>query len=279
MFPVNKRKLSFDSRWLGFLAVCLRPIVKILVKNRVEFKSFINLARDLYVEEAESHIDQTSNNNRGKISSIAFQTGLDRREVSKSLKRKKGSRHLTEQNKFRESDIMDHWCSDPMFCDSKSNPLPLKRSGEGLSFETLVQKFGKNISHGPILNALIEANCVSIENGRVILKSKVYVPISTVDKHVIQIAGTAISQLANSIEHNLSTSQQQDKNFQRSIFATEISKQHIQDFKNGISELLKQQVCQLVIQKTEALERKYNTDDTEQQAKQMGVGLYFFNDN
>ncbi|MGJ8664326.1 MAG: hypothetical protein ACSHWU_11785, partial [Marinicella sp.] len=69
--------LSFDVYWLGFIQTCLRPLIRILVKQKVEFNSFQNLAKEMFIEEAEKYIDKTTENCRGKISSIAFQTGLD----------------------------------------------------------------------------------------------------------------------------------------------------------------------------------------------------------
>ena len=138
--------LSFDVYWLNFIRTCLRPLVRILVKQKVEFNSFHNLVKELFVDEAEKYITSTSGNSRGKISSIAYQTGLDRREVSKIVNQDYNQNEIIEQNRSREGSILDHWVSHPPFCDENNTPLPLKRSGPGMSFEKLAQRFG-NIHH------------------------------------------------------------------------------------------------------------------------------------
>ncbi len=54
----TQQNLSFNSYWLEFVKTCLRPLVRILVKHKVEFKSVNNLLRELYVEEGESYIKE-----------------------------------------------------------------------------------------------------------------------------------------------------------------------------------------------------------------------------
>lgn len=266
--------LSFSPHWLNFIVICLRPIIRILVKNKVEFKTFFNLTRELYVEEAERHINETSTNKRGKISSIAYQTGLDRREVSSIIKNKPSKEVVTEQNRSREGFILDSWHNDPMFCDEQGQPLPLKRSGPGLSFETLVQRFGKNISHGPILNELIEAGCVEVTQDKVRFITPKYTPSSTSDGQKISIASLSMNRLGNTLAHNLSDSD--DLIFQRNLYSVRIKKTDVQLFKEEVAEMINEVLSDVITPRFDAIEEKYQTNIKTKQSLPVGLGLFYF---
>lgn len=270
----NKQALSFSPHWLKFITVSLRPIIRLLVKNKVEFKTFLNLTRELFIEEAEDYINKTSKDKRGKISSIAYQTGLDRREVSHILKSNKSEEEITEKNRFREGCIMDHWKNDPMFLDNNGKPVPLKRSGSGLSFETLVQRFGKNISHGPILNELLNASCVEIVDEKVHFITNRYTPTSTSDFQRISIASTSMNRLATTLAFNLS--QNDNLLFQRNLYSVRVNKHKVEEFKFEVSEMLNDVLTNHITPKFDAIEHKYETNIKAQQSEPVGLGLFYF---
>ncbi|WP_154223861.1 DUF6502 family protein [Marinicella rhabdoformis] len=271
------QKLSFSPKWMKFISISLRPVIRLLIKNKVEFKTFLNICRDLYVKEAESYIYETSKDKRGKISSIAYQTGLDRREVSTILKTTKPIEEcVIEQNRSREGYILDHWSSDPMFCDDKGFPLPLKRSGSGLSFETLVQRFGKNISHGPILEALLDAQCVEIKKSMVVYKNKNFIPAKQLHDDKIKIVAKSINRLSSTIDHNLTA--KEDLFFQRNLYSIRVSHQHHESFKLEVMTMINEHYNNYLIPEFERIESKYETNIKAQQSLPIGLGLFFFND-
>jgi hypothetical protein len=269
--------LSFNVYWLEFIKTCLRPMVRILVKNKVEFKSIVNLLRELYVIEGESYIEKTSKNSRGKISSIAYQTGLDRREVSSLLKDKDISSSHAEVARSREGNILDHWISNQPFCDETGNPKPLKRSGSGLSFEMLTQRFGKNISHGPILESLINANCVEIIDGKVHLIKKAFIPNEPVSVSKIEIAANSIKRLTNTIAHNFD--HESNTNFQRNLYSIQIPKNNISSFKQEITTMMKNLYNNTIIPKFEEIEEKYASINVPKDQCRVGLGFFYFDED
>ncbi len=268
--------LSFDVYWLDFIRTCLRPLIRILVKQKVEFNSFQNLVRELFVEEAEKHIEKNAQNSRGKISSIAYQTGLDRREVSKILKQTFNQYEILEQNRSREGSILDHWRSHPPFCDDKNNPLPLKRSGSGMSFERLAQRFGKNISHGPVLDSLLKAGCVAIEDGLVVYKKKAYTPPIGVNKEKARIAGLSISRLINTINHNFSDSD--NTNFQRNLYTIRVPEESRENFKQEVTEMIRDVYQEIITPRFDLIEEKYESVKSQAKNNPIGLGFFYFND-
>lgn len=272
----KEQSLSFNSYWLNFIQTCIRPMIKILVKNKVEFKSLINLLREIYVEEGEKHINKTSSNSRGKISSIAHQTGLDRREVSAILKAKNTITH-EDAARSRESNILDHWVSYPPFCDDQGKPIPLKRSGSGLSFEVLTQRFGKNISHGPILESFIDAGCVKIIDNKVHLIKKSFIPREEVSVAKIEIAANSIKRLTNTIAHNFE--HKDDTNFQRNLFSIQIPEEHIPAFRRDVTEMMITLYQDIITPKFEAIEEQYASIKVPKDQSRVGLGFFYFDEN
>ena len=269
--------LSFDVYWLNFIQTALRPLLKILVKQKVEFKSLTNLLREIYVEEAEKYISEITENSRGKISSIAFQTGLDRREVSKIINNKSNPDEIIEGNRSREGSILDHWRSHQPVCDENNNPLPLKRSGSGLSFERLAQRFGKNISHGPLLEALLKAGNVEIIDNKVVYKTKAYTPPSGVSIEKAKIAGLSISRLVNTIDLNLGDDEQ-NTNFQRNLYSIRIPEEHRQAFKEEVTEMIKDVFQNVLTPRFDEIEEKYEANKSQANNPPIGLGLFYFKD-
>ena len=266
--------LSFDVNWLDFIKSGLRPFIKILVKNKVEFKSFINIVRELFVEEAEKHINKTTKDSRGKISSIAFQTGMDRREVSRILKNQDSE--ALECNRSREANILDHWYNAKPFCEKEGKPLLLKRSGGGLSFESLVQRFGKNISHGPILDSLLKSKCVIEIGNKLKLINKSYMPIKGVTKEKIRIASSTIRRLGETIENNFSIEKQ--SRFQRNLYSISIPNNAVKPFKKEVTEMVTSFYLNLLTPKFDEIEDKYKNFPANKNNRSVGISLFYFED-
>jgi hypothetical protein len=249
-----------------------------LVKQKVEFNSFQNLVRELFVEEAEKHIEATTENSRGKISTIAYQTGLDRREVSKIIKDRNNTESLDalEQARSRESNILEHWASVQPFCDNNLSPIALKRSGSGLSFETLVQRFGKNISHGPILEALLDANCVEIKDNKVHMISKSYIPKLNVSTQKINIAAQSIKRIINTIDDNFENTE--DVKFQRNLYSIRIPRNHLPAFKKELSEMIINLYENKLFKSFEKIETKFEKGKNERNEPPVGLGIFYFED-
>lgn len=276
----NSQNLSFDVYWLRFIRTCLRPLIRILVKQKVEFNSFQNLVRELFVEEAETYIEANSENSRGKISSIAYQTGLDRREVSKIIKNSSSvnasPNELVEQTRSRESNILEHWTTVPPFCNTDEEPIPLRRSGQGLTFETLVQRFGKNISHGPILEALIEAKCVEIKENKVHLISKSYIPKLNVSTQKINIAAQSIKRIINTIDDNFENTE--NVKFQRNLYSIRIPRNKLDAFREELSEMIINLYENKLFKSFEKIESQYEVDKNERNEPPVGLGIFYFED-
>jgi len=266
--------LSFDLYWISFIKTCLSPLIRILIRNKVEFNTFTNICKEIYVSEAETYINETSENCRGKLSSIAYQTGLDRREVSKIKKNTIKKSDYVDQNRSREANILEHWKHMSPFCDDSNKPVPLKRSGKGLSFETLCQRFGKNISHGPILESLLEAKCVKIIDQKVHFINKSYTPSSGVSKEMTQIGATSIKRLISTIHHNFYN--QDHPQFQRSIYSVRVKKSLVPKFKQRINEMIRKIYLETITPEFDSIESEFESIESRNDNEPIGLGIFSF---
>jgi hypothetical protein len=158
----------------------------------------MNVLKQLFIEEGEKYVNEMSTDSRGKLNSIAYLTGLDRREVSKQLKGQ--SDDVSALIRSREQSILEHWATNEFFCNEDGTPEMLKRSGKGLSFETLVLKVGKNISHGLVLTTLISAGCIE-ERGNMLKLVKVkYQPYKYLNRKLLEESAKALSEWGSVIE-------------------------------------------------------------------------------
>lgn len=267
---------SFKIYWVDFLRTCLKPLIRILIRNRVEFNSFISICKELYIDEAENYINQTSDNSRGKISSIAHKTGLDRREVSKYLKNPTTKSDLIENSRSREAVILEHWTHMEPYCDSNGQAIPLKRSGKGLSFETLCQRFGKNISHGPILESLLKAKCVKIKDNKVHFVTKSFTPPKGINEDMAKVTALSIKRIVDTIHHNIYGDM--PPNFQRNLYSIRIPNENIPIFRKEINKLIRRLYSEVITPEFDKIEAKYESLNSRNKNNPVGLGIFYFED-
>ena len=111
--------------------------------------------------------------NRLNHSRIAAATGLTRKEV-RALFGWVGSGGVAagkEVAKQRTTRVLHGWRTDPEFVDRHGSPIPLVVRGPGLTFHTLVRRYGGDVTPISVLNELVRTGAVSIgSSGRVAVR-------------------------------------------------------------------------------------------------------------
>ena len=164
----------------------------------------------------------------------------------------------------------------PPFCDSQGNPVPLKRSGKGLSFETLCQRFGKNISHGPILESLLLADCVEIKNNKVHFLKKAYTPPSGINVEMTNIAAVSIKRIINTIHHNIYSDEQ--PHFQRNLYSIRIKPDQLNEFQEKVGQMIRKVYKEIITPEFDEIEAEHESLESRDKNKPVGLGLFYFED-
>jgi len=169
----------------------LRPLVRILLRNGVPFATFVDCAKQAYVDVAA---ELTVPGRKSSISRIAVITGLTRKEVSRLAK-------------------TGHAESAPV--DGSGRPAALPIDGRR-SFAELVRRHGGDVPSRAVMDELVRVGCVAhTRDERLRLVTRAYVPRSG-DEEKLAILGTDVADLVSTIDYNL-TCAPEHAMFQRKV--------------------------------------------------------------
>lgn len=254
------------------LARLLRPIIRVLLHNKVSYATFDEIARQVFVEVADEHfaIDGKKQTN----SRIAVVTGLSRKEVLR-IKRLEplADRDLGKQF-HRAARVVSAWTSEARFQDDSGKPAVLPFDGADNSFSALVASHSGDMPPRAVLDDLTQAGVASIDEARNIrLLKSAYVP-SRDAAQIMRILGTDVGDLGETIVHNLHAGEQ-DSRFQLKVAYDNLPQEALADFHDLVSrrgyDILKD-----FDQWLRRHDRDSNPDAAGSGRMRAGVGIYYF---
>ena len=205
----------------------LRPLARLLMSHGVAYGTFAEIARKAFVEEGFDYVARSGK--RPTISNVSALTGLSRKETKRLRELELGADNDSSARYNRAVRVISGWVRDSRFHDSRGEPADLPLEGEGDSFASLVKDYSGDIPSVAMLAVLSGAGNVQVNDGRVTLKSRAYLPSNTpVEK--INILGSDVSELIATIGHNLED-EQPYKLFQRKVSNTGVRKDAIEEFR------------------------------------------------
>ena len=182
------------------LARLLRPIVRVLLANKVTYATFDQIARQVFVEVADK--DFTIKGRKQTVSRVALVTGLSRKEVLRIKREPPLADRELGRTFHRAARVISSWCSEPAFLNEDGEPKALRFEGPE-SFSSLVGEVGGDLTPRAVLDELREAGIVRMDAGRrIYLMNKAYVP-SRDETQIMKILGTDVGDLAETISWNL----------------------------------------------------------------------------
>jgi hypothetical protein len=142
----------------------LKPLVRLLISQGVSHGDFSEAAKDVYVEMAIRHFENSEKLNQSRT---AILTGLTRKEVKNVIDRAI-SEEPHNKNYSRPSRVLAGWHSDPKYIGPYGVPLeiPYESSGEGdAGFTDLVKTYSGDMAPRPMLKELVRVGAVvELEN-------------------------------------------------------------------------------------------------------------------
>lgn len=184
---------------LATLAVLLRPLARLLLRNGVSCASFTEIVRWVYVDVAarEFALDRR----KQSVSRISVLTGLTRKEVvrlqASSLAEARGG----IDNINRAARVVSGWVREYGASPERVADLPL--DGSGASFANLVKRFSGDMPVRAVLDELIRVGTVERRADDTIrLLTRAYLPGGSAEQK-FGILGRDVADLIASIDHNL----------------------------------------------------------------------------
>ena len=178
-----------------------RPLVRVLLRNGVSYRTFADFAKWVYVDVATKEFGIEGR--KQSISRVSVITGLSRKEVKRvrELPRPDDSASVERYN--RAARVIAAWRRENTFQDDEGNPAPLPLEGPGATFSELVKRFSGDVPVRAILDELIRVGAVErLEDGRVSLIVRAYIP-ETSEADKLHILGTDVGFLISTIDLNL----------------------------------------------------------------------------
>ncbi len=256
----------------------LRPLFRIVLRNHMSFKAFLDIAKHTYVEVAanEFHIP----GKKQSISRIALLSGLTRKEVQRLLEAPAANDSDAGERYNRAARVVAGWVRDADFSDAEGNPkvLPLQEgSQDRASFAELVRRFSGDIPFRAVLDELLRVGVVEkLDDGNIRLKSRAYVPESG-DADKLNILGTDVADLVDTIDHNL---QQGGANpfFQRKVMYDNVPVEALQDFRR-LSGVQAQTLLERLDKWLSQHDRDTHPGTSGTGRMRTGIGIYYFEEN
>ncbi len=184
---------------LAAVARILRPLVRVLIRNRVASDAVTELVRRVFVDVAFEEF--ALEGRRPTQSRVSVLTGLNRKEVARL--RALGESVLPDagDRRNRAAALLGAWRRDPDFHGPDGQPMPLPFSGEQ-SFTLLCQRHSGDMKPRSLADELVAAGALEEVDGKLRMTSAGYVP-SADPTEVLQILGTDTAELISTIDHNL----------------------------------------------------------------------------
>lgn len=201
----------------------LRKLIAFLV-GKVSLVSFQEMVKYLFVEEIEKKLRIESPTKNIPLSQLALLSGLDTRTLIKIRNSEKYRRPFFREASFLRNStpgasILDVWSSKPPYVDEQSGlPKTLKVAGDGVSFESLFEEFGKarGVTYNSLLERLVDSGSVLLdaETSEVSLVTMTYLPSHAKDRlGAIEMGFSAIGNLVDTVSRNINALESGDERF------------------------------------------------------------------
>jgi hypothetical protein len=257
----------------------LRPLFRILLRNNMSFKAFLDIAKRAYVEVADSEFGIPGK--KQSVSRVALLSGLTRKEVQRLLDAPVADDAETGERYNRAARVVAGWVRDPEFSDADGNPKVLtlqENTTPGrASFASLVRRFSGDIPFRAVLDELLRVGVVEkLDENRIRLKTRAYVPESgDIDK--LNILGTDVSDLVSTIGHNLQHGAT-DPFFQRKVMYDNVPVEALQEFRR-LSGAQAQALLERLDKWLSQHDRDTHPGTGGTGQVRTGVGIYYFEEN
>src|SRR6266852_9748922 len=259
----------------------LRPLFRIVLRNHMSFKAFLDIAKHAYVEVAATEFRIPGK--KQSTSRIALLSGLTRKEVQRLLDVPAASDKDNEAGERynRAARVVSGWVRDADFSDADGNPkvLALQEGGpeDRASFAELARRFSGDIPFRAVLDELLRVGVVEkLDDGNIRLKTRAYIPESG-DADKLNILGTDVADLVDTIDHNLQHGGA-DPFFQRKVMYDNVPVEALQEFRR-LSGTQAQALLERLDKWLSQHDRDSHPGTNGTGRVRTGIGIYYFEEN
>lgn len=268
-------QVKHKSKLQAAVVRLLKPLVRILLRYGIPYGVFAEIARWTYVEVAFK--ESSLPGRKLSDSRVSILTGLSRKEVS----RLKGIDFPVDEeavSRFnRAARVVGGWVRDDRFTGFDGEPAALTYDDGECSFSALVKTYGGDVPARAILDELVRVGTVRIDADTVVsLSQRAYVPNEGLSEN-IEILGTDVSDLLETIGHNLDPDTVH-KHFQRKVCYDNVPHESVARFRE-LSRERGQAVLEELDRFLVAQDRDLNPQRGGTGRKRVGLGIYYIEED
>ena len=261
------------GRFAASILRVLRPLIRLMVGN-ITFPAFLNMAKTIYVEEAERKLLQRDPDARITKSSLALLTGLDTRAISQVMSQGADQKEVEAQDLLHECKVLAKWALDPQFQDDNGEAIDLPIYGRGFTFQSLVsQTVGRNVTAQTVLDRLVESGNINmVDENTVRMVSRYYFPLSGAKYEMVDVGMFAAANLLRTVQHNVDhRDNPEERLIQQQRWSTTIPRSKYTELKQTVEQLMRDQI-EDALNSIESFEEDGSTEEM----VNAGVGFYYF---
>lgn len=231
------KDLPTYSPALRFLGTILRPVVRLCMRLGVSANQANDLMRWLFVDEFY-RTENLWHRRQPFASRAALLSGLSRKEVTRLKNTDTIGDAVVTERQNRAARVLAGWRNDRRFLDEAGKPrvLPLKSSDSVASFHALVNGYSGDVPPRTVLDELLRAECVRVEEGdKVVLVDSVYGPRTQADDYLSTVS-LVMNALGGSADFNVAHADTPERRLMRIWFQNNIPLEHLADAQQLIQE-------------------------------------------
>jgi hypothetical protein len=257
---------------LAAIGRMMRPLIRILLRNGISFRTFADIAKNQFVEVARSEFGIEGR--KQSTSRIAVITGLTRKEVTRIFRLSFPGDQKAAERYNRASRVVSGWRRDGDFLDSEGTPAVLALSGRARTFQELVKRYSGDMPYRAVLDELV-AQGVAQRQGktRVRLMERAYLPKADAAMK-LHILGTDTGYLIDTIGRNLRPGDSEPR-LQRKVLYDNLPDEALLALRRRASKM-----GQAFLEKLDKIfsgyDRDVNPDAGGRGRNTAGVGVYYF---
>jgi len=249
----------------------LTPLVKIILRHGISYQTFIEEAKQVFIEVAEQEFSLQGR--KQSAARVAIVTGISRKEISRIQNTSVQETKDTRDSFNRAARVISAWVSDPEFQVTPGQPMELPIDGSSPTFGDLVRKSSGDMLVRAMLDELVRVGAVEVIDKHARLVNRSYVP-SHSETEKLRILGTDVANLIETINHNLDENQQEPF-FQRKVYYNNLPKESLSEIRT-LSRKHGQELIELMDKLIQTHDRDVNPGVEGEGSYPAGIGLYYF---
>jgi hypothetical protein len=222
--PIEQRALLRACR------AVLRPLARLAVGRGLHFGGLAEVLKQSFVEAAqEAHPGVAPHR---AVSRISTTTGLNRREVSRLMRRPDGE---VPARPSPATQAFTRWLTDPAFRGPDGDPLALSTQGPAPSFESLANSITRDVHPRTLLEELTRLGLARVDDAdaQVHLLQSAFVPRADGDRMLSFLGANVGDHLSAAAANVLGDG---SRHFEQALFADELSDASLSEARMLISE-------------------------------------------